>query len=254
MGARELGNALGNPLARPRGTQAPPTPITDPVIVDIVPNTTQLIGTYTVDKSYRYFRVTLVGGGGAGGSGSVSAGGGGGGLAQSAIIATRGASVDISYAICAQSLATAVDSTAAFLDVALFAGGGKAPSGSPGGAGGQGSGGAKNFNGGAGGSISSSQKGCGGGSAGLSANGGNGPFGADYNTFSAEPGGFAGTGGVRLSASDPGGGGAGFGASYNNNTGAGSSPPKNNGNGGAWGGGGAGNATGGQGAMRIELW
>ena len=87
MGARELGNPLGNPLGLSRkNTQS--SALKDPVIFDFVTGT----GDFIVPDGFSFARITAVGGG----AGGTTNGGQGGGLSRSAIFPVKSGAI-ISY-------------------------------------------------------------------------------------------------------------------------------------------------------------
>ncbi|SED33410.1 hypothetical protein SAMN05216205_4940 [Pseudomonas mohnii] len=276
MGARELGNPMGNPLALPnkRGGVS----VINPTIVDFtgVDGSTIISGTYLLPAGYSFFRVTVVGGGGSGlpASPPGGGGGGGGGLSRSAILP---AVTGLAIAWQAGNPSTGTDpggaSFANFGAISLQATGGQTPTGGTGGVGGVGSGGADNWAGGNGGSASSGAGG-GGGAAGIDGNGANGGNGRATGQSSGCTGGGGGGGQYSTTTTNYSGGGGGVGANgapgnitdpvnYGIAGAAvnffGTPAPLFTGRGGNWGGGGGSNLSGGKGfggfgGVRIELW
>lgn len=169
MAARELGNALGNPLALPR-KQAERSTYTRIVSGE---------GVLIPPQGARLMRVAVIG---AGGSGSYvtsgnGGGGGGGGCAASKIVSA--APIAYSIGIGGASRSTlgngfnGGDTTVSFGSYQLVGQGGRAGTTS-GGLGGSGFGGDYNFTGGAGATSTSNQAVRGGGGAGPNGNGGDG--------------------------------------------------------------------------------
>lgn len=192
MASRDLGNALGNPLAKPRKIQADQSTYTR-----IVSGSGVLIP----PQGAKFMRVAVIGGGGGGATSpttaSVGWAGGGGGCAASKTVSATAISYSIGSAGTFNT--NGGDTIAEFSGYRLIGGGGKSASSAPNR--GIGSGGDYNFNGGEGAVNETLMSGvsvclCGGGAAGPNGNGGaGGASDSDQSTFiTATNGQYAGTG------------------------------------------------------------
>lgn len=276
MGARELGNPLGNALALRRKAGGG-LEIVTPAIIDFVNGES---GDFTLPEGFSFFRITVVGGGATSTSDATSAGGGGG-LSRTAILPFR-KNLIVSYVAGIGGvrsgggiLEDGGTSTAKFDTTLLTATGGNSR-----GPGGVGSGGQDNYSGGIGAARSSAGTG-GGGAAGFGDNGGAGGTNGANGSPSLTGGGGGAGGANTLGGAGGGGvfapGGKRFQSFASVTTTGGTRAPywgapgddaplgnsaANAGSGGNWGGGAGSTApgtvnttpVGGYGGVRIELW